>query len=54
MHDGSLATLRDVVVHYNEIDIERLHADGEAILEPLGLSEQEIDDLVTFLETLGG
>lgn len=52
MHDGSLALLEDVVRHYSEIDVERLHADGENILQPLNLSEQEIADLVAFLETL--
>lgn len=52
MHDGSLATLRDVVNHYSNIDMERLHIDGEAILQPLGLNEQEVDDLVAFLESL--
>ncbi|MCL4747290.1 MAG: hypothetical protein KJZ83_18020 [Burkholderiaceae bacterium] len=52
MHDGSLATLRDVVRHYSELDVDRLHADGEAILRPLRLTEAEIDDLVAFLETL--
>ena len=52
MHDGSLATLREVVRHYSEIDEDRLHADGERILIPLHLSESEIDDLVAFLESL--
>ena len=52
MHNGSLATLRDVVRHYSELDEERLHADGERILKPLGLAEDEIDDLVSFLESL--
>lgn len=52
MHDGSLADLRAVVQHYNTIDLERMHADGEAILAPLGLSAAEIDDLVAFLRTL--
>ncbi len=54
MHDGSLDDLDAVVRHYNEIDIERLHADGEAILSQLNLSEQEIADLVAFLMTLSG
>ncbi len=44
--------LRAVVKHYNEIDIERLHTGGEAILRPIGLSDAEVDDLVRFLETL--
>jgi len=52
MHNGRLATLHDVVKHYSEIDLDRLHADGERILKPLHLTEQEIDDLVAFLESL--
>jgi cytochrome c peroxidase len=66
MHNGSLATLREVVRHYSELDLTRLHlgpnlydADGAVIdpgiptmLKPLNLSEREIDDLVAFLETL--
>jgi cytochrome c peroxidase len=52
MHDGSLATLHDVVRHYSELDPDRLHADGESLLQPLGLEAHEIDDLVAFLETL--
>ena len=52
MHNGSVATLRDVVRHYSELDENRLHADGERILQPLGLSASEMDDLVAFLESL--
>ena len=52
MHNGSLATLRDVVRHYSELDEDRLHADGERILKPLKLNEQETGDLVAFLESL--
>jgi cytochrome c peroxidase len=52
MHNGSLATLTDVVRHYSELNEERLHADGERILKPLRLSEQEVEDLVAFLQTL--
>ena len=52
MHNGSLASLRDVVRFYSELDEERLHADGEKILRPLHLSREEADDLVAFLETL--
>jgi cytochrome c peroxidase len=52
MHNGSLATLRDVVRHYSELNEDRLHADGERILKPLRLSEEEVDDLVAFLESL--
>jgi len=52
MHNGSLATLRDVVKHYSELNEERLHADGERLLKPLKLSAGEVDDLVIFLESL--
>jgi cytochrome c peroxidase len=54
MHNGSLATLRDVVRFYSELNEERLHADGERILKPLRLTEQESDDLAAFLESLSG
>jgi cytochrome c peroxidase len=52
MHNGRLATLRDVVRHYSEISPDRLHSDGEAILKPLKLTERETGDLVAFLESL--
>lgn len=52
MHDGQLATLDDVVKHYSELNLDRLHADGERILTPLHLSEDERADLVAFLRTL--
>lgn len=52
MHNGSLASLREVVKHYSELNEERLHADGEKILRPLGLSVAEVGDLVAFLESL--
>lgn len=52
MHDGSLPGLAAVVQHYNHINMERLHSDGEAILRPLGLSDQAAADLEAFLNTL--
>lgn len=52
MHDGQIATLRDVVRHYSELNMERLHADGESILQPLRLTPGESADLETFLRTL--
>lgn len=52
MHNGSLATLEDVVRHYSNIDLERLHADGELILQPLNLTKTETADLVAFLQSL--
>ena len=52
MHNGSLATLADVVRHYSEISAARLHSDGEILLKPLRLSAGESADLVAFLESL--
>jgi cytochrome c peroxidase len=56
MHDGSLKTLRDVVVHYNNGGVTK---EGDPVndflsggIRPLGLTEAEIDDLVAFLEAL--
>jgi cytochrome c peroxidase len=51
-HDGQLATLDDVVRHYSELNLDRLHADGEQILKPLRLTDGERADLVAFLRTL--
>lgn len=52
MHNGSLLTLDAVAMHYSNIDLERLHADGELILEPLNLTTMERSDLVEFLKSL--
>jgi cytochrome c peroxidase len=56
MHDGSLATLREVVVHYNlggkSQDKETVNPYISGGIRPLALTEQEIDDLVAFLEAL--
>ncbi|MEY2687038.1 MAG: hypothetical protein RL375_1236 [Pseudomonadota bacterium] len=52
MHDGSLATLDEVLTHYSELDLDRLHADGEQLLVPLHLSPGERADLRAFLHTL--
>ena len=52
MHSGSLATLEVVVNHYSELPEERLHTDGERILRPLKLSDQQAADLVAFLRSL--
>lgn len=56
MHDGSLATLRDVVEHYNNGGVSRKTDPVNDFLSggirPLDLTDQEISDLVAFLETL--
>ncbi len=50
MHDGSFATLYDVIDHYNKGGIVNPYLDGG--MQRLGLTEPEIDDLVHFLGTL--
>jgi cytochrome c peroxidase len=53
MHNGSLATLADVVRHYSEVDEDRLHGlPGQSLIRPLRLTPQEQADLAAFLETL--
>ena len=52
MHDGSLATLADVVRHYSNLNEERPHLDGRGLLRRLNLTDIEIADIVAFLETL--
>ena len=50
-HDGSQATLWDVVDHYNRGDgVLNPFLDGE--IQPLALSETDIDDLVAFMASL--
>ncbi len=49
-HDGSQATLWDVVDHYNKGGVDNPFLDGGITI--LGLTEPEIDDLVAFLATL--
>ena len=56
MHDGSIATLRDAVVHYNNGGVTN---EGDPVndflsggIRPLNLEDDQIDDLVAFLEAL--
>jgi cytochrome c peroxidase len=51
-HDGSAATIEDVVRHYGELDESRLHADGARLLQALKLTPQQAADLAAFLKTL--
>ncbi len=50
MHDGSVATLREVVELYNEGAVNGQAADTD--IRPLELNDQEIDDIVEFLSAL--
>jgi cytochrome c peroxidase len=56
MHDGSLKTLRDAVVHYNNGGVT---VEGDPVndflsggIRPLNLTDEQIDDLVVFMEAL--
>jgi len=56
MHDGSLKTLREVIVHYSNGGVTNV---GDPVndflsggIRPLNLTEEQIDDLVAFLEAL--
>jgi cytochrome c peroxidase len=50
-HDGSQETLWDVMDHYNKGDgLQNPYLDED--IQPLGLTEEEIDDLVAFLVSL--
>lgn len=51
MHDGTLPTLRDVIDFYNK-GAERTASGIDPKLGPLGLSEEEIQDLLKFLNSL--
>ncbi|MCA8995994.1 MAG: c-type cytochrome [Planctomycetaceae bacterium] len=48
MHDGSMATLEEVIEHYNKGGIDSPYLDEEIF--PLKLTEQEQQDLITFLK----
>jgi cytochrome c peroxidase len=50
MHDGSLATLWDVMDHYNKGGVPNPFLDGG--MQRLGLTEPELDDLVAFMGAL--
>ncbi len=52
MHDGSLARLRDVLDFYNAGGVP--HDEQDERVRPLGLTEQQIEDIIAFLETLTG
>ncbi len=56
MHDGSVKTLRDAVVHYKNGGVTN---EGDPVndflsggIRPLDLTDQQIDDLVAFMEAL--
>lgn len=55
MHNGMLETLHDVVAFYNAGGGENEFAENKSeLIQPLGLSDGEVNDLVAFLESLSG
>jgi cytochrome c peroxidase len=52
MHDGSLPTLREVVAFYNQGG--HPHGNIDPLIKPLGLTLEEMDSLVAFLNSLTG
>jgi len=56
MHDGSIATLREVVEHYNNGGVtnegDRVNDFLSGGIRALNLTDQQIDDLVAFMEAL--
>lgn len=52
MHDGSLSSLRDVLLFYNRGGVP--NEDLDPLISPLGLSDPEIEDLLSFLRSLTG
>jgi cytochrome c peroxidase len=52
MHNGTLDTLEEVVAFYNEGGIP--HPQLDAAIHPLGLTDREMGDIVSFLKSLTG
>jgi cytochrome c peroxidase len=54
MHTGAVATLEDVVAHYNRGGDPQVTGEVSSRLKPLYLTDQEQHELVAFLKTLTG
>ena len=54
MHNGAFDTLREVVEFYNAGGGTTFEETKSELIQPLGLSDDQIDDLVAFLESLSG
>lgn len=50
MHAGSMQTLRKVVEHYNNGG--QPNPNSDELIRPLGLTDQEVTDLINFLKSL--
>jgi cytochrome c peroxidase len=54
MHDGSFATLEDVLRHYNKLEATPAVGHREETLKPLNLNKKELEQLKAFLTSLSG
>lgn len=52
MHDGSLKTLDDVIAYYNEGGGN--HGNKSDLVKPLNLTDEEVSQLLAFLESMSG
>ena len=56
MHDGSLKTLKEVMIHYNNGGVnkadEKVNDYLSGGIRPLNLTDPQLDDLVAFMKTL--
>jgi len=52
LHDGSAASLADVLRHYSTLDESRIHSSARPLLRALHLTAGETADLLAFLESL--
>lgn len=50
MHDGSFRSLNEVIGHYNSGGV--IHKNKSELIKPMGLSNEEQQDLIAFLKTL--
>jgi len=50
MHDGSIKSLKEVILHYNLGGV--YHKNKSELIKPLNLSEEEMNNLGVFLESL--
>jgi cytochrome c peroxidase len=51
MHAGQFATLEDVLAHYNRAPQSPA---GHSEIQPLDLTQEEVDQIIAFLGTLDG
>ena len=59
MHDGSMPDLKEVIAFYNQGGMLKNESGfpnvtQSPLIQPLGLTENEINDLIAFMETLTG